>query len=696
MSDEIRYLDFEVAVGKEGDKYFVRVTSGNNKANIRFANPFNEDKRKVVRSTLTAAALRSTSGKRKPRMRSAAAPEVREMKDFGALLFQEAFKGAVGECYRKCQAEGDQQRQGMRLRLSLDSTLDDLPWEFLCQQDDFLALNPRSPIVRYIQGASPCSLVKVEYPLQVLVVIAKPSDEVPLDTSAEKESITEALKPLEQQGLVRLTFIEGPNTWEHMMDAFLPNRTHILHFIGHGTFDDKNGEGVLVMEDDEGKAMMIDSERLRVLVQGKSRLALIVLNSCLGTQGDNAQPFSSVAAGLVKSGVPAVIAMQFEISDEAAREIAETFYTSLALNMPVDAALTEARRRIFLSDRNSLEWATPILYMQVPDGQLFEFKEPRPRSEPSKQVDSDAFEVNATKRYREGEAAMGRGDWEEAVTAFRGAMVYVPNYRDAAEKLSICAKRANAVTLYHQAEGLVATKDYDRADALLDQASKADPALDVKGLRKTIDCGQRYLRAIAELEQGNQPAGAELLREVIRLRPDFEDAAARLDDVAAGGTGLMREPALMPVENSLMPPPGPPVTQGSFDVPELRAGWDRLNKWWKAKPTPPQTAGPPASCFSWRRYEVANPNLRQLAEEIRLYFHRNECEHQIFQQESGWVVQGKKMGKWRGWLGMEQAATVLIEQADDGMKVSIGGAKWIDKGAGAATGLLLGFTWFTS
>src|SRR5262249_10557744 len=72
------------------------------------------------------------------------------------------------------------------------------------------------------------------------------------------------------------------------------------------------------------------------------------------------------------------------------------------------------------------------------------------------------------------------------------------------------------------------------------------------------------------------------------------------------------------------------------------------------------------------------------------------CEHQIFQQESGWVVQGKKMGKWRGWLGMEQAATVLIEQADDGMKVSIGGAKWIDKAAGAATGLLLGFTWVTS
>src|SRR5439155_27058566 len=116
--------------------------------------------------------------------------------------------------------------------------------------------------------------------------------------------------------------------------TLLPNRTHILHFIGHGAFDDQNGEGVLVMEDSEGKAARIDSERLRVLVQGKTRLRLVVLNSCLGTEGDDARPFSSVAAGMVRSGIPAVIAMQFEISDDAARAIAETFYTSLTLNMP--------------------------------------------------------------------------------------------------------------------------------------------------------------------------------------------------------------------------------------------------------------------------------------------------------------------------------------------------------------------------
>lgn len=582
MSDEIseiKYLDFEISVQQdEGDKYVVRAKSGKGKAEIRFTNPFNEDKRKVIRSALTAAALRSASVKRKTKMRGAAAPEVREMKDFGALLFQEAVSGPVRDFYQKCQAQADRDRAGMRLRLTLDQSVDDLPWEFLVLNDDFMALNPRSPVVRYIAGAASCSLVKVEYPLRLLIVIAKPSDEVPLDTDAEKESITAALKPLTDQGVVHLTFIEGNNTWKKLMDALLPNRTHILHFIGHGTFDEKNNEGVLIMADEDGKTELVDSERLRVLVQGRSRLALIVLNSCLGTQGGDAQPFSSVAAGLVKSGIPAVIAMQFEISDEAAREISETFYTSLSLNMPVDAALTEARRRIFLSNRNSLEWATPILYMQVPDGQLFEFKGSRPRTGSVAQSVKPAFETNAAKRYAEGEDAMARGDWASAVVAYRGAMVYVPNYRDAGEKLSICASRSNAATLLGKAQTSISMKDYGAALQALNEAAKLDPTLDVDLLRETAECGEKYQRAIAELHRGHRNAGVDLLREVAGRQPDFEDAAQRLEDLAAGGNGLLGQPAqpnaMVPVES-----------QGT---PAEAAGWkDRfrqLGTWITATP----------------------------------------------------------------------------------------------------------------
>jgi hypothetical protein len=358
MSDEIKYLDFEVVIKKDGDEYLVQAKSGKGKAQTRFANPFNDDKRKLIRSTLTAAALRSGSGKNKPSVRGSASPEVREMKDFGSLLYSEAIKGSVSDFYKKCAAQSDR----IRLRLALDQSVADLPWEFLYANDDFVALSPDTPIVRYIEGTDPCSLVKVEYPLSVLVVIAKPTDLVPLESDDEKNSILAALKPVIDQGLVKVDVIDGNDTWEKLIATLRPNRTHILHFIGHGDFDDKNGEGVLVMADSEGKAMPVDSERFRYLMKSRSRLALVVLNSCLGTRSGDGEKFSSVAAGLVKSGVAAVIAMQFEISDESARVIAKTFYTSLALNMPVDAALTEARLQIFLNDKNNLEWATHPLH----------------------------------------------------------------------------------------------------------------------------------------------------------------------------------------------------------------------------------------------------------------------------------------------------------------------------------------------
>jgi tetratricopeptide (TPR) repeat protein len=777
MSNEIDYVDFEITVQKAGqDEYIVRAESGEGEAEARFINPFNEDKLALIDATLTKVALRSSA-----RVRSSSAPEVRKMREVGAALFEQAITGPVREFYYKCQGHADQQGKGIRWRLALDTSVGDLPWEFMYLQDEFLALNPRSPIVRYIKGAARVAPLKAEHPLRLLVVIASPSDETPLDAATEKSRIETALKPLTTKNLLDVTFIEGPDTWERLIDALLPNRTHILHFIGHGAFDEKNGEGVLVMEDAEGKGARIDSERLRVLVQGKSRLRLVVLNSCLGTSGDVAQPFSSMAAGLVRSGVPAVIAMQFEISDQAAREIAETFYTSLALNYPVDAALTEARRKIFLSDRDSLEWATPILYMQVPDGRLFQFtldnaglvdtgpvdqpaetiamlvrsdtgqeiglsgdririgrgpdndivfsestvsrkhatllregssyaienaarssgtwvngqkisqrtmlKEndqirlgavelsfrPVPTAAPAKKAraarttartiipdvaEDESLSAKAEKKYKVAEAAMGRGEWATAATAFKGALYFVPNYRDAAQKLLICENRGKAATLYYQAQRLCAAKNYDQALQALAEAARLDPSLvDAANVKESAECGRKYQQAIVELQRGNRASGADLLREVISSRADFEDAARRLDNLAEGGDGLLGFPALQPTTTPLTNQPAP--------------------------------SGPaPGSSFDLRRYEIINPDAKALAEEIRQHFFINGHESQAIQHSSVWVVQGQKTG-FRSWLGMGLAATVMIEPAGNTLKVSIGGGKWLEQGAGLAVGALV-------
>ena len=81
-------------------------------------------------------------------------------------------------------------------------------------------------------------------------------------------------------------------------------------------------------------------------------------------------PFAGTAQSLVQQGTPAVIAMQFEITDEAAITLAHEFYAALADGYPVDGALAEARKAIF-GQENDIEWGTPVLYMRAQDGNVF-------------------------------------------------------------------------------------------------------------------------------------------------------------------------------------------------------------------------------------------------------------------------------------------------------------------------------------
>ena len=107
-------------------------------------------------------------------------------------------------------------------------------------------------------------------------------------------------------------------------------------------------------------------------------LRLVVLNACEGARGGKRDIFSSTASILIEQGVPAVLAMQYEISDKAAVEFSRSFYEAIADGWPVDAATSEARMAIRLEAGNSFEWGTPVLFMRAPDGLLFKLQ-PRDR-----------------------------------------------------------------------------------------------------------------------------------------------------------------------------------------------------------------------------------------------------------------------------------------------------------------------------
>src|SRR4029077_1438076 len=88
--------------------------------------------------------------------------------------------------------------------------------------------------------------------------------------------------------------------------------------------------------------------------------------------GSDHDLFSSVAATLVRSGTPAVVAMQYEITDGAAKEFSRAFYEAVVDGSAVDVAMSEARKSVSVAINNTLEWGTPVLYMRAPDGTLFD------------------------------------------------------------------------------------------------------------------------------------------------------------------------------------------------------------------------------------------------------------------------------------------------------------------------------------
>jgi tetratricopeptide (TPR) repeat protein len=84
-----------------------------------------------------------------------------------------------------------------------------------------------------------------------------------------------------------------------------------------------------------------------------------------------ADPYSGTAQSLVRQGIPAVVAMQFEISDTAAITLARSLYEAVADGYPLDAATAEARKAV-RHQPNPVEWGTPVLYLRAPDGRIFD------------------------------------------------------------------------------------------------------------------------------------------------------------------------------------------------------------------------------------------------------------------------------------------------------------------------------------
>jgi hypothetical protein len=267
---------------------------------------------------------------------------------------------------------------GLRIRLSVEraGALSHLPWELLRDPArEYIALSRSTPIVRYTQQLSIRPPVPITLPLRVLVMISSPKDFPALDVEGEWTRLQEASQDLQTRGMIQLERLDDATLLE-LQRKLRTAEYHVFHFIGHSDFDRASNQGVLVFEDPTNlsKGQIISGAALAREISEESTLRLVILNSCRSARRVDADPFAGVASSLVARGIPAVVAMQFEITDRAAKAFAEEFYRALSELLPIDSAISEARRAIANVVQNT-EWATPVLYMRSESGVLFQTSE---------------------------------------------------------------------------------------------------------------------------------------------------------------------------------------------------------------------------------------------------------------------------------------------------------------------------------
>jgi tetratricopeptide (TPR) repeat protein len=310
-----------------------------------------------------------------------------EILEIGETLGELLLGDTAWDLLNRCLAEVLKPEQGLRLRLQLPRELAGFPWEYAYRQrgggekdlTGFLALDPRISFSRQETLAAESGADTAPRARRMLVAMASPVDEATLDLAQERDNLQKAFQNATTN--IELDFLEDATV--EGLSRELREQVDILHFAGHGKFEDTGqgvsfgtitGEGTVVLVDGQGRSAPMPAGQLAVNLQG-SNVQMVVLGACETGKRDAENVWSGVVTAVVEAAVPAAVAMQFSVWDDAAIAFARNFYQVLAAGFPLDYAVSEARRAIFNLchpqrdhvDRGRYwrDWGVPVLYLQT-------------------------------------------------------------------------------------------------------------------------------------------------------------------------------------------------------------------------------------------------------------------------------------------------------------------------------------------
>ncbi|MCI0398002.1 MAG: CHAT domain-containing protein, partial [Chloroflexi bacterium] len=249
------------------------------------------------------------------------------------------------------------------------SDWDVMPWELLHDGQNFLAFD--RVIVRLADAELPEEKQRLlqepfPLPLHILGLSYSPRG---ADVGADRHwaEVEKALRANPGETCFRV--LNDEERRELLKNGRLPDdvrRVDILHILAHGAGPDE-GDGLINLGQE-----YTPGDLVRQLLPNEKfdALRLVILASCESGRMLPGRPLSTVSEGLLQAGIPAVIAMQYKVSPLAATLFVSGLYQGLLDRQPLGQAVLQGRRRAD-QIRDSVEWATPVLYTAADDLTLF-------------------------------------------------------------------------------------------------------------------------------------------------------------------------------------------------------------------------------------------------------------------------------------------------------------------------------------
>jgi len=293
--------------------------------------------------------------------------------DLGRRLFMALFPRNIGELLRVSSRMAYEARSQLRFRIRFNGLPEAamLPWEFIYDplRNEFPVLSLHSPLIRYTDLMHHIPPLKVTLPLQMLVVIAAPATYPVVQKERIWHNIVDSVDHLALAGRLRLEQLRKPTLLD-LQRRLRESECHIVHFVTYADHDHFTNDGVLILEDEAGRARPVSGQHLGSLLRDHFSMRLVTL-SAIDLQRPT-QPNPQLAAGqsLITRGVPTVIAIQSAFDDHSIRVFCQQFYSQIADFVPIDLALTETRRALETTSA-SAAWGLPALLTRIPDGDLF-------------------------------------------------------------------------------------------------------------------------------------------------------------------------------------------------------------------------------------------------------------------------------------------------------------------------------------